>query len=412
MTGIVVRGALFGAGIMVAVPLMAGPVAVTNTFTAGTPAKASEVNQNFTDVADAVNDNDGRIASNASAIGRNSDNITSNAAAIGNNSGAIDTMNATVTTLSGSVGVNTAVIGEQTTAIDGHTTAISDNAAAIIENGTTISAHDTAISGISTRVDINRLDLDDHTARIAELEAGGSQANEVWGDLGRLLSGVVTVSQGETVVYGTATYFTMELSVGDAVSINGEVHSVAQINSDVDFVLDAPHGSGAFETAAYTDNDLLLLKSGATEEKFSVGKSGHMIRKIERATGLGPEDDTDNGPIVSRVLMMSKSRPDTALRIGYTDNFRAMNGTSPGCRWELRVDGESCPGGALVYDFYNGAATVATHTSNHVVGYCEGITAGTHEIQVWVGAVGGSPDGDCYTGWSGSRWTIEAEEVY
>ena len=42
-------------------PAFAGPVTIPNTFTAGTPARASEVNANFNAVATAVNDNDSRL---------------------------------------------------------------------------------------------------------------------------------------------------------------------------------------------------------------------------------------------------------------------------------------------------------------------------------------------------------------
>jgi len=44
-----------------AIPAYAGQVTITNTFTAGTPAVAAEVNTNFGDVKTAVDDNDARI---------------------------------------------------------------------------------------------------------------------------------------------------------------------------------------------------------------------------------------------------------------------------------------------------------------------------------------------------------------
>ncbi len=46
----------------------AGKVTVPNTFTSGTTASAVEVNNNFTAVANAVNDNDSNIQMNATAI--------------------------------------------------------------------------------------------------------------------------------------------------------------------------------------------------------------------------------------------------------------------------------------------------------------------------------------------------------
>jgi cell division protein FtsL len=47
---------------------MAGPVNVPNDFTAGTPARASEVNANFSAVETSVNDNDSRISDNANEV--------------------------------------------------------------------------------------------------------------------------------------------------------------------------------------------------------------------------------------------------------------------------------------------------------------------------------------------------------
>lgn len=78
-TGMKYKGAVVGmaAGIFIMSSGMAyaGSVTVPNTFSSGTPAVAAEVNANFSAVASEVNDNDGRITTNAGAIATNTSDI-------------------------------------------------------------------------------------------------------------------------------------------------------------------------------------------------------------------------------------------------------------------------------------------------------------------------------------------------
>ena len=60
----------------------AGEVTIPNTFTAGTPAVASEVNGNFTAVKTAVDDNDGRIAALEAALATLQTTVATQAATI------------------------------------------------------------------------------------------------------------------------------------------------------------------------------------------------------------------------------------------------------------------------------------------------------------------------------------------
>ncbi len=137
--------------------------------------------------------------------------------------------------------------------------------------------------------------------------------------------------------------------------------------------------------------------------------AGNLIRTIAYATSNGPNDGTDVGQIKSRVLSFSKAKTDTKIRISYTDNLRT-HGSAKGCRWEIRVDGRSCPNQALVYDDY-ASGNDNTHSSRTVAGYCSGVAAGSHTIGIWVGNTPGYSGSDCYTGWSSSTWVIEAEEI-
>ncbi|MBU1366371.1 MAG: hypothetical protein KJ711_00975, partial [Candidatus Omnitrophica bacterium] len=149
---------------------------------------------------------------------------------------------------------------------------------------------------------------------------------------------------------------------------------------------------------------------GTTTPGARLTVNGSFIRAIARATGLGPNDGTDTGQIVSRVLSFTKTQADTAIRVGYTDNMRVYPAYKGG-RWEIRVDGVAPPGGALIYDIYN-RTSVNPHHSRTWVGYVEGLGVGTYQIQIWVGPSPGYSGVDNYTGWNNSRWTIEAEEVY
>ncbi len=133
-----------------------------------------------------------------------------------------------------------------------------------------------------------------------------------------------------------------------------------------------------------------------------------LIRTMAYATGNGPMDNTDVGQIKSRVLRFTKAKTNTKIRISYTDNLRTY-GSAKGCRWEIRVDGRSCPNQALVYDVHT--QSLQTLRISTVVGYCSGVAAGSHTIGIWVGNTPPLTGSDCATGWKNSTWVIEAEEV-
>lgn len=157
---------------------------------------------------------------------------------------------------------------------------------------------------------------------------------------------------------------------------------------------------------------------GTTTPGARLTVNGSFIRTVARATGLGPNDDTDDGRLMSRTLVFEKKRDDTAVRVAYTDNFRVL-GASSGSRtgrWEIRANGAAPPGGAVYFDFYTWMSISATrnsHRSGTLIGYLEGLPAGSHSIEIWVGPTpGGYAAGDLYTGWNSTRWTLEAEEVF
>lgn len=138
-------------------------------------------------------------------------------------------------------------------------------------------------------------------------------------------------------------------------------------------------------------------------------------RTIARVTSTDPADQTDSGVIASRSLNLVKEHDATALRIVYSDSHqvRFTGGGAAGCRWEVRVDGASCPSGHLVYDrlVNPGTTDVVAHSTG--LGYCSGLPAGPHTLQVVVSntLVSGTLS-DCTTGGTRGRWVLEAEEVY
>jgi len=56
-----IRGFVIGLGVAIGVTALAAPVSIPNVFTAGTPARAADVNANFDAVATAHNDTDARV---------------------------------------------------------------------------------------------------------------------------------------------------------------------------------------------------------------------------------------------------------------------------------------------------------------------------------------------------------------
>ncbi|HDN28011.1 MAG TPA: hypothetical protein ENG03_13160, partial [Thioploca sp.] len=105
---------------------------------------------------------------------------------------------------------------------------------------------------------------------------------------------------------------------------------------------------------------------GTTTPKAKLDVAGNLIRTIAHVTGNGPNDGTDVGQITTRVLSFTKAKTNTKIRISYTDNLRTA-GTGKACRWEIRVDGRSCPNQALIYDDY-ASKDDNTHSSRTVVG--------------------------------------------
>jgi len=95
----------------------AGALTIPNTFTAGTPAVAAQVNANFAAAKTAVDDNNTRITANAATAATNATNIAANTASAATNATNIAANTASAATNATNIATNTASAATNTTAI-------------------------------------------------------------------------------------------------------------------------------------------------------------------------------------------------------------------------------------------------------------------------------------------------------
>ncbi|MBA2661517.1 MAG: hypothetical protein H0U74_04435 [Bradymonadaceae bacterium] len=140
-------------------------------------------------------------------------------------------------------------------------------------------------------------------------------------------------------------------------------------------------------------------------------------RRIARVSANGPHDSTCNTaatcsptPLATRKLDFTKIQADTDLRITYHDNFRsyAADGMARACKWELYLNGSPCSSGAIFGSVYSESDD--NHDPGSIRGYCSGVQAGSHTVQVYVSSTA-NLQGYCHTGFNASTWSIEVEEI-
>ena len=119
----------------------------------------------------------------------------------------------------------------------------------------------------------------------------------------RLLTGMVTVAPGSDVVTGTGTLFEGEVGVGDALLIADETFTVSTISSDLELMIDRPHGVGALDVVAAVDGDLLEISNGDNVNKVVVDRSGRF--------GIGVSDPQSALDVAGRI------RFDCSLCLGW-----------------------------------------------------------------------------------------------
>jgi len=173
---------------------------------------------------------------------------------------------------------------------------------------------------------------------------------------------------------------------------------------------------GVYAVGFHPANEILsgnflgnYIFNGSVNFNKQVNLNSTLIRTIAYNTSNGPMDGLDVGQIVTRVLTFNKTQVSTKIRILYADDFRNQGVAGGACRWEIKIDGTSCPQ-PLINDYYS-ANGIDLHLPNTLTGYCSGISTGMRQIQVFVGPISGYPQGDCYTGFNSATWVLEAEEV-
>ena len=130
----------------------------------------------------------------------------------------------------------------------------------------------------------------------------------------------------------------------------------------------------------------------------------------------------------ARAGVREAGRRESRAAVWY-DNSRTSGGDGKSCRYELRVDGVSCPSGIIAGDVYRGAigarspsirrlnhACLLPDNAHHprvLVGYCDGLAAGAHTLQVFVQNSPNFAGSQCFTGWvdTGAATTLEALEI-
>jgi len=187
------------------------------------------------------------------------------------------------------------------------------------------------------------------------------------------------------------------------------------LNQDNRFGDEAFHGEARWlEIGVKGSGDpnfiILAPRQALTAAPYSLTALNPGIRRMQRATGLGPTEAI-MGLLGSRKLIFVKARNDTAVRILYSDVFRIKHSSvAVSGRWSIYINDEPAPGGGIYKDVCNDDGQ-NIHHPGVIVGYVDDLPAGTYTIQVYMNYTPSYNNGEFWTGWSSSRWVLEAEEV-
>jgi len=249
------------------------------------------------------------------------------------------------------------------------------------------------------------------------------------------LSGLVTIAPNSSTVIGdNNTLFSYELKVGDTVLLANEFYTISSINSDKEISISRELVAGVFNEPMFTSSNILHIYDssnqaalvldnagnlgiGISNPRAKLDVNGQLIRTLSHNSDIGTRfvnESTDSKQATDRILIFKKIKDETDIKIEYND-YLGINGTCGRCDWEIRIDGSPCPNGSLLFNNYFCCSNASGIGSMQTIkGFCSGISAGEHEIQIWFNISDSRyiGKGECQTGITTSRWQIQAEETY
>ena len=250
----------------------------------------------------------------------------------------------------------------------------------------------------------------------------------------RELTGRATVGKNSSRVNGVQTKFMEELSIGDNVLFAGQIVSIAEITDNEQLILNEAHPTGALDEKMYVSGNIISIQNILGQSKMVVDKKGNVgigtsnpaaqldvngsfIRQTYRNSGFSESTFQSNSSepeqVPGKTLIFNKLKNETSIKIEYSDFIGGYQNGGLAAILEIRVNGDQCPGGNLKYYNYMGDndSVSRMHTNQTFKGFCDGLSAGIYEIQIWVYKYSNDYFG-FNVGDNRARWTIEAEEVY
>ena len=177
----------------------AGQVNIPNTFTAGTKAKASEVNANFSAVKQAVDDNAAKISTNTADIYTNTSNIAAVQSTSASNT-------SSVASLQTAVSNNATKISTNTTDIYANASAISSLQASVVNNSGNIQNNASGVLGNAANIGNNTTAIASNSAAIANLQASIPATYQVVDSYGSILGDLLGITSGEVTSMSAQGY--------------------------------------------------------------------------------------------------------------------------------------------------------------------------------------------------------------